>query len=442
MKRILPAVIVAGALCFRFSMMAAALRHPERAASGNDERVHVNLAGAMLRGDGFTLNPGPSGPRNITRVPVYPSLVAAARLSAGPRFIGALIVFQNLLALALSAMLFLFVAPRYGRVAAWVALLISLADLPTALFSDLLLTEIPYTFLSLAGMILFTAMREGARPYRAAVLAGAASALAALCRPIHQFVPFLFVFAHAATRRGARAYAGPVALFLCAYAAGIAPWLARNHLVYGKAELTHLGVVEVYLYKAGGALAVAEGRGIEEVKADLERKALDDWGIANINEDPRGRGMIPFAMSTIARHPLAFAVSTLAGFAGNALMPEKGALYGLMGTAAPRLGLLWGGGAGGAAGSAGGGAFGLAGMAFIAFQAALLCGVYALIAWGFAARRIRAGDFIVLISTLMIAYYYLAPAGPEATARFRVPAVPYLCILAAACVGRRAQGGE
>ena len=68
-------------------MMAAALRHPERAASGNDERVHVNLAGAMLRGDGFTLNPGPSGPRNITRVPVYPSLVAVARLSAGPRFI-------------------------------------------------------------------------------------------------------------------------------------------------------------------------------------------------------------------------------------------------------------------------------------------------------------------------------------------------------------------
>ncbi len=198
----------------------------------------------------------------------------------------------------------------------------------------------------------------------------------------------------------------------------------------------------MYLYKAGGALAVAKGRGIEEVKADLERKALDDWGIVNINEDPRGREMIPFAMSTIARHPLAFSVSTLAGVAGNALMPEKGALYRLMGASAPRLGLLWGGRAGGAAGSAGGGAFGLAGMAFIAFQAALLCGVYALIAWGFAARRIRAGDFILLISTLMVAYYYLAPAGPEATARFRVPAVPYLCILAAACVGRRAQGGE
>lgn len=443
MKKSLLALGIIAALGLRLFMMAVALQHPERTAAGNDERVHNGLADSLLRGAGFTMNAGPSDPRNITRVPCYPVLIAAAKVLAGARFIPALIAFQNILALAVAAMLFLFIKPRYGERAAWIALLISLADIPTIVFSDLLLTEIPYLFLSVVSMMLFVTMMEGTDPFRLAVFAGATASLAALCRPIHQFFPFLLALAGLATHWKRRAAAGrTIALFLCVYVAGIAPWLARNYLTYGKAELTHLTAVHAYMFKAGGVLAVVEGRDIEEVKRDLERKARDEWGIANINEDPRSGEMLSFARRTIAQHPLAFGYSTLAGVAGNALMPEKGALYGLMGERAPRFNLAWSERKPGAGLAGSSDAFGIAGIAIVAFQAAVLCVIYAIIGYGFVSRRVRAGDFLVLLSVAAVAYYYLAPAGAESTPRFRIPAVPYLCVLAAACIGGRKPDGK
>lgn len=431
MKKTLLALGIVVALGLRLVAMGAALRAPSRAVAGNDERVHDGLAASMLRGDGFTLNRAPQAARNITRVPVYPAFVAAVRAVAGARYLQAVVVVQNILALATGAILFRFVRPRWGSRAAWVALLLFLADVPTIVFSDLLLTEIPYLFLSVASMVLFVGAQEEGGPLGRAALAGAAAALAALCRPIHQYFPFLLAAVALAARRGPwRAAARSAALFLCVYLAGIAPWLVRNYRVYGTAELTHLQVVYAYLYKAGGALAVAEGRDIEEVKRDLEAKARDTWGIANINEDPRSEELLSFSRHTVARHPFAFAASTLAGFAGNALMPEKGALYGLAGRTAPRLNLLW-------SGNAPRDPWGTATVAAVGMQTAALLGIYAFIGWGFYSGRLRLTDFIVALSIAAVFYYYLAAAGPESTPRFRIPAVPYLCLLVAACVDGR-----
>ena len=427
---------VGGMLVFRILVMYAALCAPERAVKGVDERVYTGLAGSMLKGAGFTLHDTRDAPRSITRVPVYPLLIAVVRKISGPSYIRVMIILQNLAALVTSLIIFRFVKRRYGARSARIALIILLADIPLIVYSDLLLTEITCLFLSVVSVIFFIRMIEEMHPWRDAIISGCCASLAALCRPIYQLLPLLFAAAGLAVLwRERRRVAPRLALFLIVYGAGIAPWIARNYLVYGGKELTYLGVLDLYFYKAGGAVSVVEGKDIEEVKAAFESYAVKTWGIKNMHEDPHRAELMSFALRVIMQHPIAFGRSTLSGFIGNAITPEKGALYSLFGMEAPRFGMLWSNGGGASRFLASLRSFGMGGISLILFQMALLLAIYWSIGYGLIHGRIRCTDLLVAVSVTAVFYYYLCAAGAESTGRFRIPAMPYLSILVAIAWG-------
>lgn len=435
--RILLIVLVAIALFFRIFIMAEVLRNPQRAIYESDSMVHDRLAANILAGNGFTLYGSPSARRSITRVPLYPAFLAAVRAISASEYIRTTVVLQNALAVFSAVILFVFIRRRYGVETAGVALFVMLACIPAIACSNFLFTEIPYVFLSISGVILFVVCIERSKSSWA-IAAGAVAAAATLCRPIHVYFPWLLAGAGlASTWKEKRRKWSVVAVFAGVYVLGILPWMARNYATYGTFELTRLNELNLYLYKAGGTIAMAEGRDFDEVLQDLIETAEKEFGIRNIYENPRSGEMVRYATRTIASHPGAFVLSSVAGCTGIALMPDKVKISWIMGREAPQFRLLWREGGRGGSVLETLKSMNFLDIALMAFQAALLLFVYGTIIYGLMKKEYRFTDLLILISFLAIAYYFVLPAGAESEPRFRIPAMPYLGVLAGYCLRRK-----
>jgi hypothetical protein len=426
--------LVLALLAVRVVLACIALAHPERAFFGNDPLVHATIARNLVENGVFSDHEIPPFVANINRTPLYPFLVAATYALSGEQYVRVMIVFQNVVAVATAFGFAAFLNGRAGPRAATACLLLLLADVPNILVSNLLLTEVPYTALAGLSFVLFLRTvegRNGGGTY--AALAGVTGALAALCRPIHLFLPFVLAALGVALAREKRRFLGPCALFLAAFAAGITPWLLRNHRDHGKAQLTHLSAVHFYLFKAGGALAEAEGRDFDEVKEELERNARDH-GIANIHENPREDLLLDEGRRLIREHPLGFVRSTFKGAVILATFPDKGKLSWLLGQPAAEFRVAFAGREGAAHAwdrirrtvQALGGLE----LASILFQLLVLAVTYGLVAWGFSEGTLRRFDPLVVLAACCVVYYIVLPAGPEVQGRFRVPLWPYLVVLA------------
>jgi 4-amino-4-deoxy-L-arabinose transferase-like glycosyltransferase len=195
-----------------------------------DEQQYGQIAGNILAGNGFAWRQGE--PTSI-RPPLYPGLVAGIWAVAGSRNLQAVRVFQILLALATTAMLYQLGGRLYsaavGRYAAALCWLY-----PSLLFFNfLILTETLFTFLLVAFVLLTVMVVQTPRAW-IAVLCGVSLGLAALTRSVLWPVPLVLCPLLAVLIRAplARRLAVPL-LMLASYAGVVAPWAIRNTRLQG-----------------------------------------------------------------------------------------------------------------------------------------------------------------------------------------------------------------
>jgi hypothetical protein len=341
-----------------------------------------------------------------------------------------------------------FVSRRWGSGAAFVTSLLAAADVPSIVYGSEVMTETlfmaAFTFAVLAEL---SAMHPRCGDARRLSLLGLASLLfgyAIFVRPIGLVaVPVAAMIPLLAMRAG---WLKRIAFFGTVVAVSfvvVAGWSLRNRAVTGTAAFSTIGSRNFFYYRAGGTLAYAHGIGWE---AELHK--LPAPAFANLNG---------YALRIIMAHPVAFAEMTAWSLLYLCVVPDRGPLSHLLGvqrsfsvedpgsmrmkSALERMGE--------APGAAIRSIFrtefdsSITLVLLITFQ--LVTAAFLWTGAALALRHWQRGSYegTCLVSLAGSAFVLLIIAsGPEATARFRVPAMALLAMIAGVgWLGRR-EGGS
>jgi 4-amino-4-deoxy-L-arabinose transferase-like glycosyltransferase len=427
----------------------AAIWHPDSAS-------YHYLALNMLRHGVFSRSSGPPFVPEVFRTPGYPLVLSAAYLPFHDSVLP-VIVLQAVFATGAVALTWLLGRTLFdSRVGLWAAALLSL-DVASICSCQLLMSETTFTLLVLTAVWLLVRSLSPLRGWTGFALSGLALACAIHVRPVgYYLVPLgaagiaaLLVLKDRATVpvrvrwRLALARAGA---FLLAPALLVGGWQVKNLQMTGSARFSHLEGLNMYFYRAAGAISMRDHKPLFEVHREMgletERTDFTGWvakrpEFAGRSQAAMGEQWFRDGIAIIARNPGWYILMHLRGTAALLLEPGTYFLASLAGLetgqrgqellvrlqVAPAsfmaviaavwsehrflfLSSLWG----------------------LAFLAVLYAGV---VLW--LVRTPRGGltpGVVVVVAVL--GYFILMSAGPEATSRFRVPLSPLLALLSAA----------
>jgi hypothetical protein len=282
-----------------------------------DSLGYVALANGIRHGCGFApMDKGKCLAPEVNRTPGYPLFLAAL-----PSIESALIA-QATLAAAVVFVIGVFVLRRWGSGAALVTSLVAAVDVPSIVYGSEVMTETlfmaAFTFAVLAEL---SAMHPRCGDTKRLGLLGLASLLfgyAIFVRPIGLVaVPVAAMVPLFAMRVG---WSKGIAFFGTVVAVSfvvVAVWSLRNRAVTGTAAFSTIASRNFFYYRAGGTLAYAHGIGWE---AELHK--LQTPPSANLNG---------YALKIIMAHPVAFAEMTAWSLLYLCVVPDRGPLSHLLG---------------------------------------------------------------------------------------------------------------
>jgi 4-amino-4-deoxy-L-arabinose transferase-like glycosyltransferase len=371
----------------------------------NDSSDYVTLAYDLRAG---YMNPNsPMFAMGLLRTPAYPVFLAA---SLRP-FEGSLHVpvAVQIAVGTLTVWLTILLAARLvgPRASIWAGLVLAV-DPVSALYPCLLLPETLFTALLAGGVLAWLHALERNSSWWSCA-AGLLLGVAALTRPIGVFVPVLVAGSALLRRRqGVRAILA-IVMFFGASIPAVA-WVAKNRLLTGSAVFTIIGDSSLLDYRAAGALAMDEGIPIEQARGRLWARF---WSTAKPGMDvlELSRRQRSLALEVLSEHKAAALWTWVDGVVR--LFAETGlaVVRSLTGLSAP-----------GTESAPNRAALFIMALALALGYAATGRGVFVLL---------RQGQFFELVLTLgLIAYLVALSAGPEAYSRFRLPAMPFIAILA------------
>jgi hypothetical protein len=395
----------------------------------DDSHEYLALVHGMSSGCGFArLINGACRAPELLRLPGYPLFVAAMPT------LRAVVAAQAFIGAATCLIVGWFTFSRWGVVAGVVAETLLALDIPSIVASSTIMSDCLFEALLAAAMVLeFVVILRAGIGGRAAVLTLIASALlacavlvraVAIIVPVFAIVPFLFMTGVPLRRRLALSL-----LALALPAAVMAGWTARNRAVGGRWVFTTEGSYNLYYYNAAGVLGYRTGENLTQLQSrlsrDIEAEGPDEYFSAEQQSEMNRRGVEIFL-----HHPFDAAAMTLRCFAWLMIVPDRANLNALLGTHARSSVFL------------------------IASQdvalrvkemlhSPLLTAVvtvqmpFIFIMWtGVALVLIRsrrmppAQRVISLLALCVAAAMMLVGTGPGVIARFRLPAMPYLAMLA------------
>lgn len=234
-----------------------------------DSDHYLRLANNLVQHGVFSRSPQAPFFPDIARTPGYPVFLALFAKSGFNTILIASV--QSILGALLPVFLFA-AAVRMGFQKPWIAALIACLDLSVLLFTPMILTD--GIFVLLLGALLWV-LSSPNQHWKAFLLAGLLTSLLILTRPIAQFLPLLI--AAFLLFRGVRTK--KVLAFLLVAFALPGGWMVRNHAEFGVLTLSSMGSNNLLLYNAAGVEAQASGRSFEEVQQEFSREALkeQDW---------------------------------------------------------------------------------------------------------------------------------------------------------------------
>jgi len=408
---------------------------------GWDAADYIPLAQGIQHGCGFArYTNGRCGNPDMSRPPGYPFFVA---MMPGLRSV---LVIQAVLGSMLCVWLGWFVMKRWGFAAGILAEILLATDIPSIVYGGMIMSEECFQFLIAGGVLLGLSAIDGEEWSRTSLIKGFAAAAmytaAAMLRPpgvfLVLFAPLPFLLASGITWRRAIGF-GLVAFMLPVSA--VLGWTARNERI-GYTTFCTDSSYTAYFYNAAGVLAYADHRPFNAVSAELARKVNLP---ANHTDIALGieREMMARTLQIYLAHPLPAALVTVRGLALVALVPDRNELNEMIG-------------------ANGAGPFGLPPsydlaerlrntlrspllVTLIAVQLIVMVFVWLGVARAFMHAHWhskRAAAFIAIPAAMALVMLMCA-ASPDAHARFRVPAMPFLAMLAGigAAASRSGQGG-
>jgi len=395
--------LLAAALAARVALAGGAWAHPERFLTEEDSAEYVQLARNLAAGHGFSQSAAAPYEPDVRRTPVYPAVLATIFLVPGAGTRAAALTGMAISVLTVLAAFRLGQALGGDTVGWWAAALLAI-DLTSAAYAGQVLTEPLFTLLLALSFLPLLDPVRGAGAAFAAVSAGALSGLAALCRPI-AVLAFAALAPACRLRSGTLAGAARLCLVVAVAAAALTlGWTLRNYRTTGTATVSSVAATNLYFHRAAYVEAFLQNRRVEDLRDEWQRDFAarsSAW-----TEAERVRWMNDHGRGLVIGHPFVYAWVALRS-AARMLTPDHivlSSLAGGYGTAAFRV---------------------LRGAGWIHLAIVyLLAAAGALRFWR--TSRVR---LAVLAAPIV---YFLAIGGPEMYPRFRVPLMPFICILAGA----------
>jgi 4-amino-4-deoxy-L-arabinose transferase-like glycosyltransferase len=449
-------LILAFSLLTKLGLALLVWAHNRAAIWHPDSTSYHQLALNMLRHDVFSRSSGRPFVYEVFRTPGYPMLLSVLYALFGESALS-VIVLQAVLGTGTVALTWLVGRMLFSpRVGTWAAALFSL-DVASVCLGQMLLSETAFTILVLTAVWLLVRSLKSPRGWAGFVLSGLAAACAVHVRPAAYYlvalaaagIAVLFLFKDRATvpmparRRLALAHAGA---FLLAPVLLVGGWQVKNLQRTGSARFSHIEGLNMYFYRAAGAISMRDHKPLFQVHREMgletERTDFTGWvakhpEFTGRNHAVLGEQWLREGMAIIARNPGWYILVHLRGAASLLLEPGTYFLSYLAGfetgqrgrelldrievsptSAIAVLAALW---------SEHRFLF-LSSLWGVAFLAVLYTGV---VLW--LVRTPRGGWTPgVVVVVVVLGYFLLVSAGPEATSRFRVPLAPLLALLSAA----------
>ncbi len=417
-----------------------------------DQHVsYVLLASGLVNGCGFAPRFGKRcGPPELERTPGYPLFLAGVQNRTVTRIV------QDVLGGLICIAVAIFAWRQWGFFAGLIAELLVGFDIASILNSNTILSDTLFAALVTSALLLLSLpagilnLQRAVAVLCAAILIG----LAMLVRPIGQILivvpPVALLFFRASPTRKYLLIAASLALS----SMSIFLWSYRNYLKSGNWVFSSVSAVNLYAYRAAGAVAYEENRPFEQVRSDFLRSLshMSNFTISNNDAEVRGSqrkrseptwstcGMTfdanPVEMRNrgvkiLLAHPWAASIITVKGLLRNCFWVQRqtlGAfLFGpqfdpgrqLRGADFSRkiLTVL---------------SFpGLLVLMLIQLLVLALTWIGVGLAWRGPREAVADRQSPIAVPLLFAFLLLVAAAGPEASDRFRVPAMPALALLAA-----------
>ena len=412
------------ALLLRSLVLVVAVNHPERTSSG-DTASYVQPAEELLKGSGYTF-PG------ALRTPIYPMFLALFLAVFGQDRLAIVLaqVIISALTVVLTYQAGIYLLPRRVALIGALLLAVSLESIVNPFF---ILSDTLFTFLFISALVTFIRYESEKRIswlFCSAMLMG----LSILCRPIALYFPaaivLLLVIVH--WRRWIAMLATSLAYLLVVYVILFA-WLLRNQVVVGGPILSTISNYNLLYYNVASLDASLQGIPVDQYRSVevplLVQNELSASGLpsteANLDKVYR-----TLAMRKILANPARYALVHFRDDLQNLypgwsttleiLVPSENG--GIQGTDVIRQeGIL------GTIRTYFGGQYWLVAL-FLPTTLILALTYIGDLAGTLLLVRSKSW-FVLAVLILPIAYLLLLPGAPS-NSRFRVPAMPAICLLA------------
>jgi 4-amino-4-deoxy-L-arabinose transferase-like glycosyltransferase len=302
--------------------LAPLLRSGSDWAMWYDSGGYIQLADGLRSGCGFArrIN-NQCYPAEVVRTPGYPFLLA---LLPGARIA---IAFQALLAVAVCALMAAFVRPRWGMWAAVTAALLFAIDLPSIHAGSQILSDSLFeSLVALAILVeLFATSSRHSSPQATcwALLCGGLIASAIMVRPIGLCLivlgPIPFLIMKPATWRTRIRCGILVASIPLAVVLG---WTARNTREAGVHTFSLIGTYNLYYYRAAALLVLERGGDFNAVQEQLAHEIGAERASPWVNVRFREQ-MMDRAEKIIMNDPVRYSIMIFQDFVVLLIAPER-----------------------------------------------------------------------------------------------------------------------
>jgi 4-amino-4-deoxy-L-arabinose transferase-like glycosyltransferase len=416
-------VIFLVALILRSLVLIVAVQYPQRTIS-NDTPTYIQPAESLLEGHGYTF-PG------VLRTPIYPMFLAFFFALFGENLV--IIILAQVIVSALTVVLTyqagILLLPRRAPLIGALLLALSLESIIDPFF---ILTDALFAFLFLGAAYAFLHYRSDNRILwliSSAMLMG----LSILCRPIAIYYPVVVIFLLAMLHwKHWLALFAKSLVYLAVLFAVLAAWFLRSQVVDGAPILSTISNYNLLFYNVASLDASLHGGNANQYRDSyslLVQKALDEKGLprtqANLDKVYK-----TLAMQKILANPVQFAIVQMRDDLQNLLPRWANTLQILAPTGQVGIqgaDVLRQSGLSGVFQTYFGGRLWLM---FLVLPFIILLGVVYLSDIAGTIFLIGTkGWFTLAILILPAAYLMLIPGAPS-NSRFRIPAMPELCLLA------------
>jgi 4-amino-4-deoxy-L-arabinose transferase-like glycosyltransferase len=399
---------------------------------GSDSAGYVLIANNILEYGAFSYQDSEPYLPDSFRTPGYPALLAISKKVTGS-FVP-IIFLQILFVLGTCTLLYLMGRSLFGEVVGYGAAFLYLLD-PTTIFHTLVyLSDISFAFLFLLATYLFFFWKPK-KEFLVPLFSGLVLGASTLVRPISFYIPpvflffgFLFSFLKGWSKKVWLDFAKSAFLFLVAYSIVVAPWLVRNKIDFGVAQISSVQSFNLFFYNVPEFLSFTHGNSPDFYRAILQKDAgdlsntdsvslvhsaqLQSIALRYIKAEPFAYAkfhlikMAPFYLSSGLK---SFFVSYNDMVGQQIFHTNEGNITNLL-----------------AAGKIHAFLSELAVQPFVAFEQIFWVALLFLCSCSFFEKKNRSYFFLFVT----LALYFGIATGPVAYARFRIPAEPFLLLLA------------